>query len=66
MDYLTSEEVALKWNISARRVTTLCRDGRIEGAVQKGGIWLIPDNVKKPESMKRGRKANRGENSGRE
>ena len=65
MEYLTSEEVAQKWGISARRVTTLCKDGRIEGAVQKGGVWLIPDNVQKPEGMKRGRKSNRGENSGR-
>ena len=65
MEYLTSEEIAQKWDISARRVTTLCKDGRIEGAVQKGGVWLIPDNVQKPASMKRGRKSNRGENSDR-
>ncbi len=57
MEYLTSEEVAQKWGISARRVTTLCKDGRIEGAIQKGGVWLIPDDVQKPASMKRGRKA---------
>ena len=65
MEYLTSEEIAQKWNISARRVTTLCKDGRIRGAVQKGGVWLIPNDVQKPESMKRGRKSNRGEESGR-
>lgn len=65
MEFLTSEEIAKKWDISTRRVTTLCKDGRIEGAVQKGGIWLIPDDVQKPASMKRGRKSNRGEDSGR-
>lgn len=43
MEYLTSEETAQKWNISARRVTTLCRAGRIDGAIQKSGVWLIPD-----------------------
>lgn len=57
MDYLTSEEIAQKWDISTRRVTTLCKDGRIDGAVQKSGVWLIPDTAKKPENMKRGRKA---------
>lgn len=57
MEYLTSEEIAKKWDISSRRVTTLCKAGRIDGAIQKGGIWLIPDDAKKPESMKRGRKA---------
>lgn len=57
MEYLTSEEIAQKWDISARRVTTLCKEGRIEGAVQKSGVWLIPDDAQKPVSMKRGRKA---------
>ncbi len=57
MDYLTSEEIAQRWDISTRRVTTLCKDGRIDGAVQKSGIWLIPHTAKKPENMKRGRKA---------
>lgn len=66
MEYLTSEEIAQKWNISSRRVTTLCKDGRINGAIQKGGVWLIPDNAHKPESMKRGRKSNRGEDYGRQ
>ena len=59
MEYLTSEETAQKWNISARRVTTLCRAGRIDGAIQKSGVWLIPDYAKKPVGMKRGRKADR-------
>lgn len=57
MEYLTSEEIAQRWNISSRRVTTLCKDGRIDGAIQKGGVWLIPDVAQKPESLKRGRKA---------
>ena len=61
MEYLTSEEIAQRWAISSRRVTTLCKNGRI----QKGGIWLIPDDVQKPESMKRGRKKSRSEDDGR-
>lgn len=61
MEFLTSEEIAEKWNVSARRVTTLCKEGRVEGAVQKGGIWLIPENAEKPEVLKRGRKTSRGE-----
>lgn len=66
MEYLTSEEIAQKWDISSRRVTTFCKDGRIAGAIQKSGVWLIPDNAQKPESMKRGRKSNRSEDNGRE
>ena len=31
MDLLTTSEMAEKWNISRRRVTTLCQEGRIKG-----------------------------------
>ena len=36
MEYLTSNEIAQKWNISSRRVRILCGEGRVEGAIQKG------------------------------
>jgi DNA adenine methylase len=49
MDYLTTSEAAEKWKISRRRVTVLCSTGRIPGALQKGSMWLIPKNAKKPE-----------------
>ncbi|MDF2589133.1 MAG: DNA-binding protein [Anaerocolumna sp.] len=48
MEYLTTAEVAEKWGITRRRVTVLCDEGRIIGAVQKGNIWLIPLNAEKP------------------
>ena len=28
--------------------TTLCIEGRIEGAVHKGNMWLVPEDAKKP------------------
>lgn len=59
MNLLTTSEMAKKWNISRRRVTTLCREGRIEGAILKGNTWLIPDNAKKPEDPRRARKFDR-------
>lgn len=34
MEQLTSEETAQKKDISARRVTDLCKEGRIEGTIQ--------------------------------
>ena len=33
MELLTTSEMAKKWDISRRRVTTLCAEGRIEGAI---------------------------------
>lgn len=53
MDYLTSAEVAEKWNISQRRVAIYCKEGRIDGAVLKGRIWMIPSDATKPEDPRR-------------
>lgn len=52
MEYLSTAEVAKKWGITARRVQILCKDGRVEGAMYKG-IWLIPDDAKKPEDPRK-------------
>ena len=56
MDYMTTIEASQKWNISTRRITTLCNEGRIAGAVLMGRTWIIPKNVLKPVEQKRGRK----------
>ena len=62
MDLLTTSEMAEKWNISRRRVTTLCREGRIEGAILRGNTWLIPEDAKKPDDPRRVRKAEQKNN----
>lgn len=46
--YITVKEVAKNWNINERTVQTMCRDGRIEGAVKFAGAWAIPKSAKKP------------------
>ena len=56
MELFTTKEIAEKWNISSRRVTVLCNEGRVEGAVLKGNMWLIPSDAQKPVEYKRGRK----------
>jgi len=56
MELLTTSEMAKKWDISRRRVTTLCTEGRIEGAILKGNTWLIPENAEKPDDPRRVRK----------
>lgn len=59
MDLLTTKELAEKWRISTRRITTLCNEGRIDGAVLKGTMWLIPEDAVKPKEKRRGRKSNK-------
>lgn len=56
MDYLTSAECAEKWSVSQRRVAIYCKEGRIDGAVLMGHMWLIPNNAKKPEDPRKARK----------
>lgn len=48
MEYLTTTELSQKWNISSRRIGILCADGRLEGAIKKGKMWLIPSSTQKP------------------
>ena len=53
MDYMTSAVIAEKWNILQRRVAIYCKEGRIEGAVIKGRMWMIPSDAKKPEDPRK-------------
>ena len=48
MEYLTTTELSQKWNISSRRIGILCAEGRLEGAIKKGKMWLIPSGTQKP------------------
>ena len=56
MEFLTTSEMAKKWDVSRRRVTTLCSQGRIDGAILKGNTWLIPEDAEKPEDPRRAQK----------
>lgn len=48
MNYIKVSQAAEKWGISARRVRVLCAEGKIEGAIQKGKLYMIPENAQKP------------------
>lgn len=49
MEYLTTVEMSKKWNISSRRIGVLCTEGRIDGVLKKGKMWLIPSDAVKPQ-----------------
>ncbi|WP_438940354.1 helix-turn-helix domain-containing protein [Lacrimispora defluvii] len=53
MDYLTVKEAGEKWGIGSRMVTLYCARGRIEGALKKGNLWLIPKDAPKPQDTRR-------------
>ena len=48
LSYISAKEAAEKWNISQRRVSVLCSENRINGAMMVGNMWIIPSNAEKP------------------
>ena len=48
MEYITTSEAALKWNISTRQVQSDCESGRIKEVIRVGHMWLIHKNAEKP------------------
>ena len=42
------KEAAVKWNLSVRRLQTICNEGMIEGAMKFGNTWAIPKDAVKP------------------
>jgi len=57
--YVKADEMAKRWNVSARQVQLLCQNGKIEGASKFGNTWAIPENTTKPtrtSKLKPGRK----------
>ena len=47
-EYMTAQEAAEKWNVSLRWVQRLCKENRIEGAMNINRVWLIPIIAEKP------------------
>ena len=52
MKYISAIEAAERWNLSRRRIITLCNDGRIEGAQKAGATWIIPEDAEKPSDAR--------------
>lgn len=46
--FITAQEAAEKWGVTARQVQILCKNNRIEGASRMSRIWIIPENAEKP------------------
>lgn len=49
MRYLSTAEIAKKWDVSERSVRNYCANGRVPGAFLTRKMWNIPENAPKPE-----------------
>ena len=47
MEFMPIKEAAVKWNLSVRRLQTICNEGMIEGAMKFGNTWAIPKDAVK-------------------
>lgn len=43
------KEAARRWELTERRVASLCMEGKIPGAEKQGHAWLIPTDAEKPK-----------------
>lgn len=48
MEYMTIKEAAAKWDLSVRRVQTICNEGMVSGVVKFGHSWAIPKDAERP------------------
>ena len=49
---MTIKDASNLWGITVRRISSLCNDGRIDGAIRKGRKWYIPANTPKPADLR--------------
>lgn len=49
MDIMTTEQAGKLWGVTPRRVSELCRNGRIKGAYKIGTSWVMPAHTEKPK-----------------
>ena len=47
-DMILAKDAAKRWRLTERRITGLCRSGKIPGAIKKGGVWYVPEAAQRP------------------
>lgn len=53
MEYITVKEAAHEWDIAERTVRKYCDQGKVEGAIHAGNIWVIPMDAICPNNTDR-------------
>lgn len=52
MEYMSINQAAQEWGVSARRIQVLCAQDRIPGVCRIGNMWAIPRSAQKPEDAR--------------
>ncbi len=53
MKYVSVKEKAEEWGLTERQIQYYCKQSKIEGAIKKSGVWLLPDDAKSPTKNKK-------------
>lgn len=53
MKYIKVSVAAERWGISPRRVRILCAEGKVDGVIRRGKLYMIPENAEKPADGRR-------------
>ena len=48
MNYMDVKAAASEWELTERRITTICRDGSVEGEKKGGSVWIDPETAEEP------------------
>ena len=48
LDRITPLQASEKWGLTERHVQSMCKDGKIDGAVRVSKVWLIPKDAQRP------------------
>ena len=51
MKYVSTKDIAARWNITERSVRRYCERGQIHGAAIVDGVWIIPDDTPRPKHL---------------
>jgi len=54
LDWITPLQASEKWGITERQVQSLCKQGKISGALRLSKLWLIPKDALKPVDERAG------------
>lgn len=52
MEYISITQTSSKWNISRRRINTLCLQRRIPHVTRIRTVWAIPADAEKPNDAR--------------
>ena len=52
-DYISSKELSKIWGITTSRITVMCANNQLEGAIKIKGRWMIPMDIVRPNDKRK-------------